>query len=355
MGEKVYFLEVGEEEDQKKIAERLISSLNKFELLSFIKDKDIVAIKTHFGEDKINAFVDPSFLRLFGDLVKERGGNPFMTETSTLYRGNRTNAIDHIRLANEHGFSIQDTGMPVIMADGLFGDEETEVEIPGKIYKKVKVASMLSKIQALLVVTHFTGHMVAGYGGALKNLGMGLSSRKGKMIQHSTSKPSIKKKKCTSCGECIRWCPAEAISIVDGKAWINKDICIGCAECLAVCRFDAVAYNWKESYDKLQQKITEHAMGVVKSTEGRSLFINFLLKISKDCDCMNVFEKVAPDIGILISKDPVAIDSASIDLVEKISRKKLSELSYDIPYMVQLDHAKDIGFGNTEYELIQVD
>lgn len=355
MSEKVYFLEVGEREDQKKIAERLISALEKLQSLSFIKDKDFVAVKTHFGEDKINGFVDPVFLRMFGDLIKEKGGNPFMTETSTLYRGNRTNAVDHIHLAEEHGFSIRETGMPVIMADGLFGDEETEVEIPGKIYKKVKVASLLSKIQALVVITHFTGHIVAGYGGVLKNLGMGLSSRKGKMIQHSTSKPSIKKKICTSCGECIRWCPADAISFVDGKAWIDKGICIGCAECLAVCRFDAVAYNWSESYDKLQQKITEHAMGVVKSIKGKTLFINFLLKVSKDCDCMNKFEKIVPDIGILISKDPVALDSASLDLVEKISRKKMSKISYDIPYRVQLDHASEIGFGDTEYELIPVD
>ena len=355
MSEKVYFLEVENREDPKKIVERLISALNKFQFLSFIEDKDYVAIKTHFGENNFNGFVDPVFIRMFGELVKERDGNPFMTETSTLYRGNRTNAVDHIHLAEEHGFSIHDTGMPIIMADGLFGDEEIEVEIPGKIYKKVMVASLLSKIQALLVITHFTGHIVAGYGGALKNLGMGLSSRKGKMIQHSTSKPSIKKKKCTSCGECIRWCPADAISFVDGKAWIDKNICIGCAECLAVCRFDAVKYNWSESYYKLQQKIAEHAMGVVKTMEGRSLFINFLLKISKDCDCMNKYEKVVPDIGILISKDPVALDSASLDLAENKIRKKLSQISYDIPYRVQLDHAADIGFGDTEYELIPID
>ncbi|MEN8152974.1 MAG: DUF362 domain-containing protein [Acidobacteriota bacterium] len=355
MSEKVYFLEVSERENEKKIAERLIEALNKFDVLSFIKDKDMVAVKSHFGENKFNGVVDPLFLKVFGDLIKGKGGNPFMTETSTLYKGNRTNAVDHIHLAEKHGFTIRDTGMPVIMADGLFGDEESEVEIPGKIYKTVNIASLLSKIQAMIVVTHFTGHIVAGYGGALKNIGMGLSSRRGKMIQHSTSKPSIKKKKCTSCGECIRWCPVEAISFVDGKAWIDKDICIGCAECLAVCRFDAVAYNWSESYDKLQQKITEHAMGVVKTMEGRSLYINFLLKVSKDCDCMNKYEKVAPDVGILFSKDPVALDAASIDLVEKKIQKKLSQISYDIPYRVQLEHAEEIGFGDTEYELIPVD
>ena len=130
--------------------------------------------------------------------------------------------------------------MPVIMADGIHGDEEVEVDINGEIYRKVKIASLLSRIQGLIVATHFTGHIVSGFGGALKNMGMGLASRRGKMIQHSTSKPLIKKKKCTACGECIRWCPADAIEFKEGKAEIDPGLCIGCAECLAVCRFDAV-------------------------------------------------------------------------------------------------------------------
>ena len=355
MGEKVYFLETADKENISKVNQRLEQFLKISELLNFINDRDFVAVKTHFGEKKINGFIRPEFMGMLNGLIREKGGNPFLTETSTLYRGDRSNAVDHIKLAFDHGFTVENTGMPVIMADGIHGDEEVEVSIEGEIYEEVKIASLLSKIQGLIVATHFTGHIVSGFGGALKNMGMGLSSRRGKMVQHSTSKPLIKRKKCTACGECIRWCPVDAIEFKDGKAEIDSAICIGCAECLAVCRFDAVVYNWSESYEKLQKKITEHAMGVAKIMGGKALYLNFLTNISKDCDCMGTYERVSPDIGILISGDPVAIDSASLYLLESRSGKKLSELSHNIPYRVQLEHAEKIGFGTTDFELVEVD
>lgn len=355
MSEKVYFLETKDRENVSEVLKRLEGFLKRSDLFNFVDEKDFVAIKTHFGEKKTNGFIKPEFLGMLGRLIKDKGGSPFLTETSTLYRGDRSNAIDHIKLAVDHGFTVKNTGMPVIMADGIHGDEEVEVDIEGKIYNKVKIASLLSKIQGLVVASHFTGHIVSGFGGALKNIGMGLASRRGKMIQHSTSKPTIKKKKCTACGECIRWCPVEAIEFKEGKAEIDPALCIGCAECLAVCRFDAVVYNWSESYEKLQKKITEHAMGVSKIMDGKTLYLNFLTNISKDCDCMNTYEKVTPDIGVLISVDPVAIDSASVYLVEKRSGKRLPELSYNIPYKVQLDHSNEIGFGTTEFDLVDAD
>ncbi len=355
MSAKVYFLETKDRENISDVIERLEAFLKKSDIFSFVSKKDLVAVKTHFGEKKINGFIKPEFLEVLGRFIKDRGGSPFLTETSTLYRGDRSNAIDHIKLAIDHGFTIEKTGMPVIMADGIHGDEEVEVDIKGKIYNKVKIAALLSKVQGLVVATHFTGHIVSGFGGTLKNIGMGLASRRGKMIQHSTSKPKIKKKKCTACGECIRWCPVEAIDYKDGKAEIDQEKCIGCAECLAVCRFDAVVYNWSESYEKLQQKITEHAMGVSEIMGDKTLYINFLTSISKDCDCMGTYEKVMPDVGILFSNDPVAIDSASLHLIEKRSGKKLSELSHNIPYRVQLDHSVDIGFGTVDFELVDAD
>ncbi|MEN8222337.1 MAG: DUF362 domain-containing protein [Acidobacteriota bacterium] len=355
MSEKVYFLETADKENISEVTRRLEQFLKKSELLTFIKNRDFVAVKTHFGEKKINGFIRPEFMGMLNKLVRERGGNSFLTETSTLYRGDRSNAVDHIRLASDHGFTVEKTGMPVVMADGLYGGEEVEVDVKGEIYKKVKIASLLSRIQGLIVATHFTGHIVSGFGGALKNMGMGLASRRGKMVQHSTSKPLIKKKKCTACGECMRWCPVDAIEFKDGKAEIDSSICIGCAECLAVCRYDAVVYNWSESYEKLQKKITEHAMGVSEIMGGKALYMNFLTNISKDCDCMGTYERVSPDIGILISEDPVAIDSASLYLIEKRNEKKLSELSHNIPYRVQLEHADKIGFGTTDFEIVEVD
>ncbi len=355
MSKKVFFLETADKENVSEVIRRLEPFLKTSELLGYIKDRDFVAVKTHFGEKKVNGFIKPEFMGMLNRLVRERGGSPFLTETSTLYRGDRSNAVDHIKLAVDHGFTIEKTGMPLIMADGIFGDEEVEVDIKGGIYKRVKIASLLSKIQGLIVATHFTGHIVSGFGGALKNMGMGLASRRGKMIQHSTSKPLIKKKKCTACGECIRWCPVDAIEFKDGKAEIDSKICIGCAECLAVCRFDAVVYNWSESYEKLQMKITEHALGVSEIMGGKSLYLNFLTNISKDCDCMGTFEKISSDIGILISDDPVAIDSASIHLLEKRNGKKLSDLCHNIPYRMQLEHAEKIGFGSVEFELVEID
>jgi uncharacterized Fe-S center protein len=206
--------------------------------------------------------------------------------------------------------------MPVIMADGLMGDEETEVEIPGRLYRSVKIASLIAKVQALVVVSHFTGHLAAGFGAALKNMGMGCSSRRGKMAQHSTARPRIKVAECTKCGQCVKWCPEEAIGMSEESAVIDPAKCIGCGQCLAVCRFDAVAYNWGVTYIDLQRKVVEHAWGVHRLNEGKSLYINYLTRISKDCDCMTTFEQVVPDIGVVISRDPVALDAASLDCVE---------------------------------------
>ena len=241
------------------------------------------------------------------------------------------------------------------MADGLIGDEEVEIEIPGKLYKKVAIASLIARAQAVVMVSHFTGHLLSGFGAALKNMGMGCSSRKGKLIQHSTAQPAIKAAACTGCGECIRWCPVNAITMENKKASIDSLKCIGCGECLAVCRFDAVAYNWGETYENIQEKIVEHAMGVAYANKGKIIYINFLNRISKDCDCMQKkFEKIVPDIGVLVSFDPVAIDAASLDLVEENAGRKLSQLAFNIPYKGQIDHARLLGFGNPDYNLVEV-
>jgi len=287
-------------------------------------------------------------------MVKAKGGRPFLTETATLYKSPRSNAVDHMKLAYERGFTHEVTGMPIIMADGLMGNEEVAVTIPGQIYQKVHIAALVVKVQGLVLVSHFTGHLATGFGAALKNLGMGCASRRGKMVQHSTAKPSIRIKMCTGCGECVTWCPENAISIVDGKAKIKRKRCIGCCECLAMCRFDAVGYNWSETYENLQKKVVEHAMGVLEGKKGKGIYINFLTRVSKDCDCLGRFEKIVPDIGVLMAFDPVALDAASLDLVEEISGRRLSTMSYDIPCRVQIDYAKEIGFGQSEYELVEI-
>jgi hypothetical protein len=173
------------------------------------------------------------------------------------------------------------------------------------------------------------------------------------MAQHSTSKPKIAKKKCTACGTCITWCPQDAITLVDEVAVIDARLCIGCGECLAMCRFDAVKYDWGATHEDLQKKIVEHALGVYSLFQRKSLFINIVTRISKDCDCMgHTFQKIAPDVGIVVSRDPVAVDMAALDLVEKRAGQELSQLAHDIPYRVQLEYAKELDFGNPEYTLI---
>jgi len=354
MKEKVFFLKMTDNEDDNILCSKLEKAIKERDFFSFVEPKDMIAVKTHFGEVKTKGYVRPVYFKMMGDILKEKNGIPFLTETSTLYRGRRTNAAEHIQFAHEQGFTFQDTGLPIIMSDGLLGDDEIKVTIPGKLYQKVNIASLIVKAQALLMVSHFTGHLITGFGGALKNMGMGCSSRKGKLAQHSTAKPSIIKKKCTGCGECFKWCPANAISMIDDKAEIDKQICIGCGQCLAVCRFDAVNYNWSETYINLQQKVVEHAMGVAETKKGKAIYINFLNRITKDCDCMGGFQKITPDIGVLISFDPVAVDAASLDLVEEKSGRKLSQIAHNVTYKEQIEYAGKIGFGNPDYELIEL-
>ncbi len=351
---RVYFIKSGNNSSDDSLSQRLVELISGKGLLNFIEGKDMVAVKTHFGECRENGNPRPVILKQIGELVREKGGLPFMTETSTLYKGNRSNAVIHVEHAIRQGFGFENTGMAVIMSDGLYGDEEAEVAINGKLYSSVKIASLIVKSQALVCVSHFTGHLGAGFGAALKNMGMGCASRRGKMVQHSNAKPQIRDGICVQCGECEKWCPEQAISMGESSAVIDSDRCIGCGECLAVCRFDAVGYNWGATYEELQKKIVEHALGVYKANEGKALYINILTRISRDCDCMNSYENICPDIGVLVSADPVALDSASLDLVEKYSGSKLSAIAYDIPYRIQVDYAHEIGFGNREYELIEV-
>lgn len=355
MSEKVYFIEAAAEEVDQSLCERLQRLLVGEDLLASVEARDVVAIKTHFGESPKLGFARPLYLKMLGDAIRTKGGAPFLTETSTLYKGNRSDAISHLVHAHSQGFGVRETGMPIIMADGLFGDEEHSVPVAGRQYKNVKVAALLAKCNGLVVVSHFTGHLAAGFGAAMKNIGMGLASRKGKMAQHSTAKPKIVAKKCTGCETCVQWCPQDAIAMNDaGVAVIDAKLCIGCGECLAMCRFDAVKYNWGATYEDLQKKVVEHAMGVCSLFPGKGLYVNVLTRISKDCDCMgHTFEQVAPDIGILVSRDPVALDAASVDLVEQRTGKAISQLAYDIPYRFQIDYAVELGFGSREYELVR--
>jgi uncharacterized Fe-S center protein len=318
--------------------------------------KDFVAIKLHVGEKKNTTHVKPEIIKELVERVKEKGGVPFLTETSTLYKGERENAVKHLMHAHRHGFGIDNVGAPFIMADGLTGNTEYEVAIDGELHKSVKVAREVMSADALLVVSHPTGHVAAGFGACIKNLGMGLASRMGKLRQHSAMLPEIITDKCQYCQKCLKWCPREAIITREGKAYIMTDKCIGCGECLAMCRFDAVKYDWGAESGFMQRSMAEHALGAVAAKKGKSFFFNVLVDMTKDCDCYNVNQtKFIPDIGILASTDPVAVDKATLDLTAKAHGHTLAEMAYaKLNATIQIEHAAKIGLGSLEYDLIEV-
>jgi uncharacterized Fe-S center protein len=353
MPNKVYFTPVKNDEPQDIIIRKLKDLLNAADFDTLVSDRDFVAVKTHFGEKKSITHIPPWFFKPLSARIKQLGGQPFITETSTLYRGQRTDAVTHLMLAHMHGFTVENTGMPIIMADGLKGDFETEVEIQAEHEDKVAVAGLIAKVHAIVSTAHPTGHIGMGFGGTIKNLGMGLSSRKGKLVQHSTVSPSVDPEKCTACHNCMDWCPEDAIIEKGDVVEIVEKRCIGCGECLTECRFDAVKYNWRMDNHKIQKLCAAHALGVIKGK--KAFHINYLINFTKDCDCLGAAkERAVDDIGVLVSRDPVALDEASITLIEERNKKPLTEITYDSDPRVQTKYGEEIGLGSREYELTEV-
>jgi uncharacterized Fe-S center protein len=357
MAAKVYFLPTADGTSLDNQAEAMRKLYDASGASATVTSKDFVAIKLHVGEKKNTTHVKPELIRVIADKVKESGAMPFLTETSTLYKGERENAVKHLLHAHKHGFTIDRVGAPFIMADGLVGTTEHEVAIQGELHESVKVAQEILNADAIFAVSHPTGHVAAGLGACIKNLGMGLASRMGKMRQHSAMLPEVLTDKCRFCQKCIKWCPKDAIIEKNGRAYIQTEKCIGCGECLAMCRFDAVKYDWGAESGYMQKSMAEHALGVVQGKREKSFYFNVMIDMTKDCDCYNVSQaKLIPDIGILASNDPVAIDMATLDLTAKAHGKTLAEMAYGrLNAMVQIEHAAKIGIGSLTYELISIE
>jgi uncharacterized Fe-S center protein len=354
----VYFIKASVGEGERTISEKARRLFQAGKLAGCFQKNDFTAVKVHVGEDVNNTYIKAPCLKgLVEELLKLKT-KPFITDTSTLYTGRRHNAIDHTILATERGFSVEGLGIPFLAPDGLFGTAETPVRIDGELEKEVSIASDIVRCQSILSVAHFTGHIATCAGATLKTLGMGCSSRKGKMRQHSALKPQVKKGMCVRCGECYRHCPTGAITLDKVQAQIDQDKCIGCAECVAVCRFAAVQYDWQQDSAVLQKSVAEHALGVLKGKEGRAAFFNFLLSMTKDCDCFDKADMptIVGDIGIVASTDPVAVDKAAIDMVETCAGRKLPELigNSELDWHHQIEHAVKIGLGRADYECIEV-
>jgi uncharacterized Fe-S center protein len=321
-----------------------------------LENDDFIALKIHFGEKDNTGYIKPAWLHGVAAEIRKKTKRAFFTDSNTLYVGNRSNSVDHIRLAWSHGFSPAVIDVPVIIADGLIGRDKHEGQGRHNRVAAPKVGSAFLSSDALLCLTHVTGHVQTGIGAAIKNLGMGCASRAGKLDQHSHAHPRVQAKACRNCSLCFDYCPAEAIVQAEGHVTIDDAKCIGCGECLVVCKHGAIKLRWDEDFTRIQEKMAEYALHVKRLFKEKSGFLNFLVKITKDCDCMAKDQpRIVEDLGILASADPVAIDKASADLVIGHSRgKDVFKAGYDIDWTVQLRHGVEIGLGSMAYDLIEL-
>ena len=263
------------------------------------------------------------------------------------------NAIDHILLARQHGFGK--LNVPIIIGDGINGNDYTEAGVYKKHFQSCYLAKALDDIHCMIVLSHFTGHMLAGFGAALKNIAMGCASRRGKLAQHATVGPSINTDQCTKCGICAQNCPAETIEQRETGYFIAGEKCIGCAQCISVCPQGAVKIIWSEATEEIGEKMMEYAFAVKQKVK-HCLFINFCLFITKECDCMNKEEYgFINDLGIFISTDPLSLDKACIDqILAQEGRDVINEIHPDIKYLDYLKYAQKLGIGSLAYNLIRL-
>ena len=350
---KVYIKRLEDWSDSQKISDTLLSVWQHVEpFVNFIDNKSFTAIKLTFGEEGADGYIKAPWLAGLISSLRQKTENLFIVETNTLYREKRSNTVGHLNVAHSHGYSLEKTGIPVIIADGLHGRDGQNVPIKGDHFENVKIARGICESDCMICISHATGHMQSGFGGALKNLGMGCASRQGKLLQHSGTLPEITVEKCIGCGACMGICPANAIGIKKKKAILVKERCIGCGECTVVCRIGAIDIKYDENAVKFQEKMVEYALGVKKALNSRIVYINFLEHVTKNCDCMSKDETpVAPDIGIICSMDPVAIDKASMDL---IGLDKFKESFPEIDPLVQIRHSEKIKLGSSQYELVEI-
>jgi uncharacterized Fe-S center protein len=364
---KVYFTNM-----RAKLGEGLPSKLARLAKTAGIEKIDFknkyAAIKIHFGEPGNLAFLRPNYSAEIVKIIKGLGGKPFLTDANTLYVGGRKNALDHLDSAAYNGYTPQTVGCQLLIADGLKGTDEALVPVEGgKYVKEAKIGRAVMDADIIISLNHFKGHECTGFGGALKNLGMGGGSRAGKMEMHSAGKPYVDEDLCIGCGACAKICALNAPEIKNRKAAINHAKCVGCGRCIGVCPADAVQPAQDESFDILNKKIAEYAKAVIS---GRPHFhISLAIDISPYCDCHAENDApIVPDIGMFASFDPVAIDMACADAVNRqpvaegslLSERKreskdhFTDLTPATNWRVAVDYAEEIGLGHKDYELIDI-
>lgn len=370
---KVYFTDLRAKSGDNLLQklERLIRTAG-IDTIDF--EKKIVAIKLHFGEPGNLSFLRPNYAKVVADVVKSLGGLPFLTDCNTLYVGRRKNALEHMDAAYENGFSPFSTGCQIVIGDGLKGTDDVEVPVEGGVYvKKAKIGRAVMDADVFISLSHFKGHEATGFGGALKNIGMGCGSRAGKMEQHNAGKPEVKPRKCVGCRQCAKQCGQDAISYgEDRKAFIDHGKCVGCGRCLGACNFNAIVNRNACANDELNAKIAEYSKAVLA---GRPHFhISLVVDVSPFCDCHAENDlPILPDVGMFASFDPVALDQACADACmeqQPIPGSRLDENMHahdfcdhhdhftnnfpETNWKSCLEHAEAIGVGTRSYELLHV-
>jgi uncharacterized Fe-S center protein len=312
--------------------------LKKVNVHSVVEKNAVCALKIHVGEDGNTNYVSPLFVRRVCDHVRNAGGRPILTDTTTLYRGRRFRGDLHIELAHEHGFSFA----PFVIGDGLYGDDS--IDVNGS-----KIASLFAHVESMICVSHFKGHLNCGFGGALKNLGMGCAAKGGKLEMHSRSKPSIDQKKCTKCLRCLEYCIFDAVKKTAQGLSIDHRSCSGCGGCMSICPERAIVFTWDAASSDIQKGIARYATDSVRSA--KVFYLNFLINISPNCDCFHTNQPmIADDIGILASTDPVSIDQACYDMV----KTEIDDLYPRVNAQDQLAFAEEFGLGERTYEIKSV-
>lgn len=372
---KVYFTTFKTTMNENLLAKlhRLMKAAG-FERIDF--ENKFTAIKVHFGEYGNLAFLRANYSKVVADYVKQLGGKPFLTDCNTLYVGSRTNALDHLENAYMNGFTPYATGCQVIIADGLKGTDEAIVPINGEYVKEAKIGRAIMDADIFISLNHFKGHEVAGFGGAIKNIGMGCGSRAGKKEQHCDGKPTVNSNLCVGCGACSKICAHGAPTFKDGKVYIDQDKCVGCGRCIGACARHAVEVDFNNSATKLNYRMSEYAYAVLKDRP--NFHISLICDVSPNCDCHAENDiPIIPDIGMLASFDPVALDQACVDMCLKapvIEGSMLDDnikshdhdhagcehsdhftmVHPDTEWETCLKHSAEIGIGSREYELIRI-
>lgn len=372
---KVYFTDFR----TKAFGDGLPTKLKKLIKAAGIEQLDMegkfVAIKLHFGELGNISYLRPNYARAVADVVKEFGGKPFLTDCNTMYPGSRKNALEHLECAWENGFTPLTVGCPILIGDGLKGTDDIGVPVVGGEYvKEARIGRAIMDADIFISLTHFKGHEMTGFGGTIKNIGMGCGSRAGKTEQHSNGKPSIAPQLCRGCRRCLRECANNALQYdaETKKTTVNYENCVGCGRCLGACNFDAITFEDSNANELLNYRMAEYTKAVV---DGRPNFhISLIVDVSPNCDCHNENDApILPNLGMFASFDPLALDQACVDACMKATPLPGSQLADNLAkadfvdhhdhftnstpeseWRTCLEHAEKIGLGSREYDLIVI-